>query len=184
MFDGKADEGFFIVYSLNSKAFRVFNSRTRRVKETLHIRFSENTPNNVGNGLNWLFNIDALTKTMNYQPVVAGTQSNGNEGTKDDNNAGQARKEKEHGKDYILLPLWTVDLPFIQDPKSSQDAGLKPSNDIEMKVNEVPRQEYECKIKRKRTIKLSIELFDDQKMPELEDISIFKDSNEDIFGAE
>ncbi|GJR34600.1 putative ribonuclease H-like domain-containing protein [Tanacetum coccineum] len=44
-FDGKADEGFFIGYSLNSKAFRVFNSRTRIVEENLHIRFSENTPN-------------------------------------------------------------------------------------------------------------------------------------------
>ncbi|GKC42187.1 retrovirus-related pol polyprotein from transposon TNT 1-94, partial [Tanacetum coccineum] len=44
-FDGKADEGFFIGYSLNSKAFRVFNSRTRIVEENLHIRFSESTPN-------------------------------------------------------------------------------------------------------------------------------------------
>ncbi|GJZ98407.1 putative ribonuclease H-like domain-containing protein [Tanacetum coccineum] len=32
-------------YSLNSKAFRVFNSRTRIVEENLHIRFSESTPN-------------------------------------------------------------------------------------------------------------------------------------------
>ncbi|GJZ91440.1 putative ribonuclease H-like domain-containing protein, partial [Tanacetum coccineum] len=47
-FDGKADEGFFVGYSLNSKAFRVFNSRTRIVEENLHIRFSESTPNVVG----------------------------------------------------------------------------------------------------------------------------------------
>nr|GEU59368.1 hypothetical protein [Tanacetum cinerariifolium] len=73
-FDGKADEGFFIGYSLNSKAFRVFNSRTKIVEENLHARFSENTPNNVGSGPNWLFDIDALTKIMNNQPVVA--QSN------------------------------------------------------------------------------------------------------------
>ncbi|GKA47012.1 retrovirus-related pol polyprotein from transposon TNT 1-94 [Tanacetum coccineum] len=33
-FDGKADEGFFVGYSLNSKAFRVFSSRTRIVEET------------------------------------------------------------------------------------------------------------------------------------------------------
>nr|GEW71950.1 putative ribonuclease H-like domain-containing protein [Tanacetum cinerariifolium] len=46
--DGKADEGFFVGYSLNSKAFRVFNSRTKIVKENLHIRFSESTPNVVG----------------------------------------------------------------------------------------------------------------------------------------
>nr|GFB92169.1 ribonuclease H-like domain-containing protein [Tanacetum cinerariifolium] len=38
-------EGFFIGYSLNGKAFRVFNSITRIVEENLHIRFSENTPN-------------------------------------------------------------------------------------------------------------------------------------------
>ncbi|GJX68327.1 putative ribonuclease H-like domain-containing protein [Tanacetum coccineum] len=47
-FDGKADEGFFVGYSTNSKAFRVFNSRTRIVEENLHVQFSENTPN-IGN---------------------------------------------------------------------------------------------------------------------------------------
>nr|GFA95529.1 retrovirus-related Pol polyprotein from transposon TNT 1-94 [Tanacetum cinerariifolium] len=47
-FNGKVDEGFFVGYSLNSKAFRVFNSRTRIVKENLHVRFSENTPNHIG----------------------------------------------------------------------------------------------------------------------------------------
>ncbi|GJZ50886.1 ribonuclease H-like domain-containing protein [Tanacetum coccineum] len=36
-FDGKADEGFFVGYSLNSKAFRVFNSRTRIIEENFHI---------------------------------------------------------------------------------------------------------------------------------------------------
>ncbi|GJT17368.1 putative ribonuclease H-like domain-containing protein [Tanacetum coccineum] len=30
-FDGKADEGFFVGYSINSKAFRVFNTRTRKL---------------------------------------------------------------------------------------------------------------------------------------------------------
>nr|GFB45364.1 ribonuclease H-like domain-containing protein [Tanacetum cinerariifolium] len=125
-----ADEGFFVGYSLNSKEFRVFNSRTRIMEETLHIKFSKNTPNTMGSGPNWLFDIDALTKIMNYQPVVAGTQSNGNASTKDNNNASQARKEKEPNKDYILLPLWTVDPPFLQEPKSSQDAGFKPSNDV------------------------------------------------------
>ncbi|GJV56646.1 putative ribonuclease H-like domain-containing protein [Tanacetum coccineum] len=44
-FDGKVDEGFFVAYSLNSKGFRVFNSRTRIVEENLHISFSESTPN-------------------------------------------------------------------------------------------------------------------------------------------
>ncbi|GJS51111.1 putative ribonuclease H-like domain-containing protein [Tanacetum coccineum] len=40
-FDGKFDEGFFVGYSMNSKAFRVYNIRTRKVEENLHIRFLE-----------------------------------------------------------------------------------------------------------------------------------------------
>ncbi|GJY86879.1 ribonuclease H-like domain-containing protein [Tanacetum coccineum] len=87
-FDGKADEGFFVGYSLNSKAFRVFNSRTRIVEENLHIRFSESTPN------------------------VVGTQSNDFADTKASDNAGQARKETKPVKNYILLPLWPADPPY------------------------------------------------------------------------
>ncbi|GKE51262.1 ribonuclease H-like domain-containing protein, partial [Tanacetum coccineum] len=120
-FNDKADEGLFVGYSLNSKAFRVFNSRTMIVEENLHIRFRENTPNFVGSGPDWLFDIDALTKIMNYEPIVAGTQSNGFTGTKASDNAGQAIKETEPVKNYILLPLWPADLPYSQDPKSSQD---------------------------------------------------------------
>ncbi|GJS63505.1 putative ribonuclease H-like domain-containing protein [Tanacetum coccineum] len=49
-FDGKADEGYFVGYSMVSKVIRVFNKRTRIVEETLNIRFLENTPNVKGNG--------------------------------------------------------------------------------------------------------------------------------------
>ncbi|GJW48891.1 putative ribonuclease H-like domain-containing protein [Tanacetum coccineum] len=142
-FDGKADEGFFVGYSINSKAFRVFNSRTRIVKENLHVQFSENTPNIAGSGPNWLFDIDALTKSMNYKPVVAGNQSNGNAGTKACDDAGKARMETVPGKDYILLPLWTADPPFSQSSKSSPDDGSKPSSDDEKKVDEDPRKDSE-----------------------------------------
>nr|GEZ09289.1 retrovirus-related Pol polyprotein from transposon TNT 1-94 [Tanacetum cinerariifolium] len=41
-FKAKRDEGFFIRYSMSSKAFRVFNKRTGRVKENLHVEFLEN----------------------------------------------------------------------------------------------------------------------------------------------
>nr|GEU38660.1 hypothetical protein [Tanacetum cinerariifolium] len=69
-FDGKADEGFFVGYSLNNKAFRVFNSRTRIVEEYLHIRISESTLNVVGSRSDWLFDIDALTRIINYESIV------------------------------------------------------------------------------------------------------------------
>ncbi|GJS56903.1 retrovirus-related pol polyprotein from transposon TNT 1-94 [Tanacetum coccineum] len=36
-FDGKSDEGYLLGYSTSSKAFRVYNKRTKRVEESLHI---------------------------------------------------------------------------------------------------------------------------------------------------
>nr|GFA16350.1 hypothetical protein [Tanacetum cinerariifolium] len=41
-FEEKRDEGYFIGYSMSSKAFRVFNKRTRRVEENFHVEFLEN----------------------------------------------------------------------------------------------------------------------------------------------
>ncbi|GJY54613.1 ribonuclease H-like domain-containing protein [Tanacetum coccineum] len=65
-------------------------------------------------------------------------------GTKASDNIGQARKETEHVKDYILLSLWTVDPPYSQDPKSSHDDGSKPSSDDGKKVDKDTRKESEC----------------------------------------
>nr|GEV60113.1 putative ribonuclease H-like domain-containing protein [Tanacetum cinerariifolium] len=143
-FDGKADEGFFVRYFLNSKAFRVFNSRTRIVEENLNIRFSVNTPHVLGSRPYWLFDIDVLSRIMNYEPIVAGTQSNGFASTKACDNAGQARKETNFIKDYILLPLWTVDPPFSQNPNSSQDDEFKPLSDDGKKIDEDKSKGIEC----------------------------------------
>nr|GEV10888.1 hypothetical protein [Tanacetum cinerariifolium] len=41
-FEAKGDEGYFIGYSMSNKAFRVFNKRTKRVEENLHVDFLEN----------------------------------------------------------------------------------------------------------------------------------------------
>ncbi|GJU70747.1 putative ribonuclease H-like domain-containing protein [Tanacetum coccineum] len=70
-FNGKSDEGFFVGYSLSNKAFRVYNTRTRRVEENLHIGFLENKSMIEGNGLKWLFDIDSLTQSINYVRVAA-----------------------------------------------------------------------------------------------------------------
>ncbi|GKB24355.1 putative ribonuclease H-like domain-containing protein [Tanacetum coccineum] len=148
-FDRKADERFFVGYSTNSKAFRVFNSRTRIVEENLHVKFSEETSNIVENGPNWLFDIDALTKSMNYKPVVTGNQTNGNAGTKENIDAGQAGKKTISSQEYILLPLLTSDQSLSKGSKDSPDVGFKPSGeekkkdakDLENEDSEVPNTE-------------------------------------------
>ncbi|GKF56083.1 hypothetical protein Tco_0166423, partial [Tanacetum coccineum] len=136
---------------------------------------------------------------MSYEPIVAGTQSNGFVGTKVSDNAGQARKETELVKNYILLSLWLADPPFSQDPKSSHSDGSKPSSDDEKKVDEDPKKDSECNDQEKEDNfnstnnvnaastnevnaiggKTSIKLPFDPDMPALEDISIFDLSRDD-----
>ncbi|GJW82315.1 putative ribonuclease H-like domain-containing protein [Tanacetum coccineum] len=96
-FDGKSDEGFFVGYSLSSKAFRVYNTRTRRVEENLHIWFLENKPMIEGNGPKWLFDIDSLTESMNYVLVAAGTILNESAGTQGGLNAEASSPSKDVG---------------------------------------------------------------------------------------
>ncbi|GJR29947.1 putative ribonuclease H-like domain-containing protein [Tanacetum coccineum] len=134
-FDGKADEGFLVGYSINSKAFRVFNTRTRKVEENLHINFLENKPNVARSGPEWLFDIDSLTKSMNYEPVTAGNQTNGDASIKTNVNAGQARQEKASDHECILLPLMLSNSPLSSsshstDNKDADEVPGKGDNDL------------------------------------------------------
>nr|GEW59968.1 ribonuclease H-like domain-containing protein [Tanacetum cinerariifolium] len=106
-FEDKGDEGYFIGYSMSSKAFRVFNKRTRRVEEKLHVELLENKAIEKGAGPNWLFDINSLTKSMNYVSVDAGTNSTNLSGTKDA--ARQEVKKDVSSLRYIALPNWVHD---------------------------------------------------------------------------
>nr|GEV75430.1 ribonuclease H-like domain-containing protein [Tanacetum cinerariifolium] len=119
-FEANRDEGYFIGYSMSSKAFRVFNKRTKRVEENLHIEFLENKAIEKGAGPNWLFDIDSLTKSMNYVPVVdAGTNSTNFSGTKD--GACQEVKKDVSTLRYIALPNWDHDAFLESSSSKSQD---------------------------------------------------------------
>ncbi|GKE37531.1 putative ribonuclease H-like domain-containing protein [Tanacetum coccineum] len=112
-FDGKSDKGFFIGYLMNSKAFRVYNIRTRKVEENLHIRFLEDKPIIASDGPKWLFDIDVLTKSMNYVPVVVGST-----------------------QDYILMPLWKYGSLFDSSLKNASNDEPQPSSDAGKKDDE------------------------------------------------
>ncbi|GJT48181.1 putative ribonuclease H-like domain-containing protein [Tanacetum coccineum] len=114
-FAGKSDEGFLVGYSLQSKAFRVYNLETKRVEENLHITFLENKPNVAGKGPTWLFDLDYLTDSMNYHPVSSENQANlhagqqeanQNAGTEEIIDAGDSDKEDESAQDCFVLPIW------------------------------------------------------------------------------
>nr|GEU76851.1 hypothetical protein [Tanacetum cinerariifolium] len=83
-FNGKADEGFLVGYSVSIKAFRVFNSRTRIVQETLHINFMENQPNVAGRN-------QPNSSACVYENLTTDTSG----------------KEADSVQQYVLLPLWS-----------------------------------------------------------------------------
>nr|GEZ28667.1 hypothetical protein [Tanacetum cinerariifolium] len=125
-FDRKADEGYFVRYSINSKASRVYNIRTRRVEENLHIEFLENKIIVAGAGPEWLFDIDMLTKSINYVPVITGTNFDDFAGTKDSIGASQSKMKTRSTQDYIFMLLWKDGSPiFDSSLKISGDAGKK-----------------------------------------------------------
>nr|GEX51569.1 putative ribonuclease H-like domain-containing protein [Tanacetum cinerariifolium] len=105
-FKRKVDEGFLVGYSVNSKAFRVFNSRTHIVQETLHVNFLENKSIVAGTGPTWLFDIDSLTRTMNYQPVTVGNQTNHSAGFQETFDADKAGEEAN--QQYVLFSVWST----------------------------------------------------------------------------
>nr|GEV01427.1 hypothetical protein [Tanacetum cinerariifolium] len=118
-FEEKGDEGYFIGYLMSSKAFRVFNKRTRRVKENLHVEFLENKAIKKGSGPIWLFDIDSLTKSINYVSVDAGTISTNLSGTKDA--ARQEVKKDVSSLRYIGLPNWAHDALLEFSSSQPQD---------------------------------------------------------------
>nr|GEY39747.1 retrovirus-related Pol polyprotein from transposon TNT 1-94 [Tanacetum cinerariifolium] len=102
-FDGKSDSGFLVGYSLNSKAFGVYNLETKRVEENLHVNFLENNPNVAGKGHAWMFDLDYLTNSLNYEPILVENQANKSASPKEANN---------------ILPIWPA---YSTTVKSSGD---------------------------------------------------------------
>nr|GEU92861.1 putative ribonuclease H-like domain-containing protein [Tanacetum cinerariifolium] len=74
-FEGKADEGFLVGYSVNRR------------------------------GPEGIFDIDSLTNSMNYEPVTAGNQTNNGAGIEINANVRKAGQEKASDHEYILLPF-------------------------------------------------------------------------------
>ncbi|GJZ78275.1 putative ribonuclease H-like domain-containing protein [Tanacetum coccineum] len=92
-------------------------------------KFLEDKPIIVSDGPKWLFDIDNLTKSMNYVPVVAGTNSNDLVGTEESISAGHSSKVTGSSQDYILMPLWKDGSLFDSSSKNANNDEPQPSSD-------------------------------------------------------
>nr|GEZ45821.1 ribonuclease H-like domain-containing protein [Tanacetum cinerariifolium] len=86
-----------------------------------HINFKTMNKLFKGSGPKWLFDIDTLTESMNYQPVVTGNQPNHNTGIQGNFDAGKVVKEAVSAQQYVLLPLWSTG---SKDPQTDADAAF------------------------------------------------------------
>ncbi|GJR78482.1 putative ribonuclease H-like domain-containing protein [Tanacetum coccineum] len=65
-FEGKADEGFIVRYAAHSKAYWVYNLSSKKIEETLNLRYLKDKPNVQGLGQEWYFDLDYLTDSLGY----------------------------------------------------------------------------------------------------------------------
>ncbi|GJW54484.1 putative ribonuclease H-like domain-containing protein [Tanacetum coccineum] len=97
-------------------------------------------------GPNWLFDLDYLTDSMNYQPVRSENQANKtaspkeanhSAGTQDNIDAGNSKMEAESAQDYFVLPIWSSYTSTVKSSEAKNE-GEKPNKNTDLKTNEKP----------------------------------------------
>nr|GFA05039.1 hypothetical protein [Tanacetum cinerariifolium] len=95
--------------------------------KTLHVNFLENKPNVAGTGPTWPFDIYSLTKTMNYQPVSAGNQTNPNAEQKGDTAFAEKKHDAEKPESAVnLSPSRSALSGEKDDMTKKKDKGKSP----------------------------------------------------------
>ncbi|GJZ03558.1 hypothetical protein Tco_0536833 [Tanacetum coccineum] len=96
-----------------------------------------------GKGPTWLFDLDYLTDSMNYQPVRSENQANKhagpkeanhNAGTEDNIDAGDSAIEAESAQDYFVLPIWSSYTSTVKSSKA-KNAGEEPNKNFDLKTD-------------------------------------------------
>ncbi|GJW28244.1 hypothetical protein Tco_0045119, partial [Tanacetum coccineum] len=92
-------------------------------------------------GPTWLFDLDYLIDSMNYQPVRSENQANKhagpkeanhNAGTEDNINAGDYEIEAKSDQDYFVLPIWSSYTSTVKSIKA-KNASEEPNKHPDLK---------------------------------------------------
>ncbi|GJV00549.1 hypothetical protein Tco_1329819 [Tanacetum coccineum] len=118
---------------LVSKAFRVYNKRTKRVEENMHIDFLKDQPNMAGIGPDWMFDLDFLTNTMNYIPVVLKIRLKWMQIHKNNIVAVPLKKIKEPTQEFILHPLQPHEAKDLEDVTEKEEQHMLTEADQALK---------------------------------------------------
>ncbi|GJW12957.1 ribonuclease H-like domain-containing protein [Tanacetum coccineum] len=122
-FDSKVHEGFFVGYSTQSKAYRVYNKVTRIIKESANVTFNENTSNAPGTGPDWLFDIDAFTNSSSAEKFAGHREVQ------------IEQHEKESQPIYVYYPIVSVDPPEFSEASTTTEKEAPKDSEKETKNN-------------------------------------------------
>nr|GFC02123.1 copia protein [Tanacetum cinerariifolium] len=87
-------------------------------------------PNVAGSGPAWLFDIDSLSQTMNYHPVLIENQTNSNAGFQDTEKAGE-----EGIHTYVFFPMLSDGSTNPKNNKDTHTDGKEHDNDVQKSVS-------------------------------------------------
>ncbi|KAI3827948.1 hypothetical protein L1987_02037 [Smallanthus sonchifolius] len=123
-FGAKSDEGYFVGYSSQSKAYKVFNSRTRIVEESANVECREHIVCEQGKGLNWLFDIDSFSQI--FEPLIFSNMESTS--TQSPASTSSIDYRLHFPKSSIRLRRPSIDPPSVMEAIEASEAGTRLSN--------------------------------------------------------
>ncbi|GKC46633.1 hypothetical protein Tco_1064355, partial [Tanacetum coccineum] len=103
-----------------------------------------------GNGPKWLFDLDSLTQSMNYVPVVAGKSSNDFAGIQ---GVSESTTSSQQDQDWIAMPIWK-DASYFGDasPKMVDDAQIEDKDELHDKDDAIEESHDGSSLKENDTV--------------------------------
>ncbi|GJQ95326.1 putative ribonuclease H-like domain-containing protein [Tanacetum coccineum] len=113
----------------------------------------ENKPIIEGNDPKWLFDIDSLTQSMNYVPVVVGIFSNDFAGIQGVSKSSASSQQDQDNQDCIVMPIWK-DASYFGDaaPRSVTDAQIQVKDGLRDENNATEKSHDDSSLKDNGTV--------------------------------
>ncbi|GJW29616.1 putative ribonuclease H-like domain-containing protein [Tanacetum coccineum] len=128
------------------KTIRSDNGTEFKKRDFIEFCVSKGIKREYRKGPTWLFDLDYLTDSMNYQPVRSENQANNHAGpekanhsagTQDNIDAGDSDLKAESAQDSFVLPIWSSYSSTVKSSKA-RSVGEEPNKHLDSKSNEKP----------------------------------------------
>nr|GEY38453.1 retrovirus-related Pol polyprotein from transposon TNT 1-94 [Tanacetum cinerariifolium] len=142
-FDAKGDEGYFVGYSLSSKAFTMFNKRTKKIEENLHVDFLKNKSIEKENGSTVETEVPTVslpvpTDSVSVPPVTSSVPkiiSKGGSSFQEPLSLGNAMSFKNRLEDFFGDTSNAVSLNEVEANLSNMETAIQVSPTLTLRIH-------------------------------------------------